>query len=214
MEHARTPRAMPHDDAAGGDAGATGRACSCPATTPTRKSARSIPRGEGHASYEILPGRGDAALRSGAANHRAQSRFHDRSRNQYLSARRGRRNRGDRSRSRERCAMSRYCSRKRRGRIRWILVTHTHHDHSPAAAMLKAKTGAQLLGMPPPPARAPGPELSPGPRARPRRADRRGRLSPAGDSYPGARIEPALLPARRARSCSSPAITSCRARPW
>ncbi|OFZ91104.1 MAG: hypothetical protein A2V78_07040 [Betaproteobacteria bacterium RBG_16_64_18] len=38
-----------------------------------------------------------------------------------------------------------------RGRIRWILVTHTHHDHSPAAALLKAKTGAQLLGMPPPP---------------------------------------------------------------
>jgi glyoxylase-like metal-dependent hydrolase (beta-lactamase superfamily II) len=36
------------------------------------------------------------------------------------------------------------------GRIRWILVTHTHPDHSPAAAVLKAKTGAQLLGMPPP----------------------------------------------------------------
>jgi len=36
-------------------------------------------------------------------------------------------------------------------RIRWILVTHTHHDHSPAAALLKAKTGAQLMGMPPPP---------------------------------------------------------------
>jgi len=36
-------------------------------------------------------------------------------------------------------------------RIRWILVTHTHHDHSPAAALLQAKTGAQLLGMPPPP---------------------------------------------------------------
>jgi glyoxylase-like metal-dependent hydrolase (beta-lactamase superfamily II)/8-oxo-dGTP pyrophosphatase MutT (NUDIX family) len=35
--------------------------------------------------------------------------------------------------------------------IRWILVTHTHMDHSPAAALLKAKTGAQLLGMPPPP---------------------------------------------------------------
>ncbi len=36
------------------------------------------------------------------------------------------------------------------GRIRWILVTHTHMDHSPAAALLKAKTGAQLMGMPPP----------------------------------------------------------------
>ena len=35
-------------------------------------------------------------------------------------------------------------------RIRWILVTHTHMDHSPAAALLQAKTGAQLMGMPPP----------------------------------------------------------------
>jgi len=37
-----------------------------------------------------------------------------------------------------------------RGRVRWILVTHTHRDHSPAAALLKAMTGAELLGMPPP----------------------------------------------------------------
>jgi glyoxylase-like metal-dependent hydrolase (beta-lactamase superfamily II) len=36
-------------------------------------------------------------------------------------------------------------------RIRWILVTHTHMDHSPGAALLQAKTGAELLGMPPPP---------------------------------------------------------------
>lgn len=33
-----------------------------------------------------------------------------------------------------------------KGRIRWILCTHTHLDHSPAAAALKAATGAQLLG--------------------------------------------------------------------
>jgi glyoxylase-like metal-dependent hydrolase (beta-lactamase superfamily II) len=32
------------------------------------------------------------------------------------------------------------------GPIRWIFVTHTHTDHSPAAASLKARTGAQLLG--------------------------------------------------------------------
>ncbi len=32
------------------------------------------------------------------------------------------------------------------GRIRWILVTHTHVDHSPAAALLKARTGAEVLG--------------------------------------------------------------------
>jgi glyoxylase-like metal-dependent hydrolase (beta-lactamase superfamily II) len=36
------------------------------------------------------------------------------------------------------------------GPIKWILVTHTHPDHSPAAARLAAATGAQLLGQPPP----------------------------------------------------------------
>jgi glyoxylase-like metal-dependent hydrolase (beta-lactamase superfamily II) len=35
------------------------------------------------------------------------------------------------------------------GAIRWIFVTHTHKDHSPAAVALKARTGAQLLGMAP-----------------------------------------------------------------
>jgi glyoxylase-like metal-dependent hydrolase (beta-lactamase superfamily II)/8-oxo-dGTP pyrophosphatase MutT (NUDIX family) len=34
--------------------------------------------------------------------------------------------------------------------IKWILCTHTHVDHSPGAAALKAATGAQLLGRPPP----------------------------------------------------------------
>lgn len=37
------------------------------------------------------------------------------------------------------------------GRIRWVLASHTHPDHSPAAARLKALTGAQLIGLPPPP---------------------------------------------------------------
>jgi glyoxylase-like metal-dependent hydrolase (beta-lactamase superfamily II) len=36
------------------------------------------------------------------------------------------------------------------GRIRWILCTHTHIDHSPAAALLKARTGATVLGRPRP----------------------------------------------------------------
>ena len=31
-------------------------------------------------------------------------------------------------------------------RIRWILCTHTHPDHSPAAAILKEKTGAKVVG--------------------------------------------------------------------
>ena len=32
------------------------------------------------------------------------------------------------------------------GPIRWIFATHTHTDHSPAVAPLRAKTGAQVLG--------------------------------------------------------------------
>jgi len=32
------------------------------------------------------------------------------------------------------------------GRIRWILCTHTHVDHSPGAALLKARTGATVIG--------------------------------------------------------------------
>ena len=36
------------------------------------------------------------------------------------------------------------------GRIRWILATHTHVDHSPAAVLLKAATGAAVLGRPRP----------------------------------------------------------------
>ena len=34
--------------------------------------------------------------------------------------------------------------------IRWVLVTHTHPDHSPAAVELAQVTGAELLGRPPP----------------------------------------------------------------
>jgi glyoxylase-like metal-dependent hydrolase (beta-lactamase superfamily II) len=35
------------------------------------------------------------------------------------------------------------------GPVRWIFVTHTHKDHSPAAQELQRRTGAQLLGMAP-----------------------------------------------------------------
>ncbi len=34
--------------------------------------------------------------------------------------------------------------------IRWIIVTHTHRDHSPMAAALARSTGARLIGLPPP----------------------------------------------------------------
>ncbi|MDJ0710014.1 MAG: MBL fold metallo-hydrolase [Woeseiaceae bacterium] len=36
------------------------------------------------------------------------------------------------------------------GTIRWILVTHTHPDHSPGASVLAKLTGAELLGRPAP----------------------------------------------------------------
>jgi glyoxylase-like metal-dependent hydrolase (beta-lactamase superfamily II)/8-oxo-dGTP pyrophosphatase MutT (NUDIX family) len=34
------------------------------------------------------------------------------------------------------------------GRIRWIALTHTHRDHSPAAVALREATGAQIVGRP------------------------------------------------------------------
>jgi glyoxylase-like metal-dependent hydrolase (beta-lactamase superfamily II) len=34
--------------------------------------------------------------------------------------------------------------------IRWIAVTHTHRDHSPLVAELAQRTGAQIIGLPPP----------------------------------------------------------------
>jgi len=35
------------------------------------------------------------------------------------------------------------------GRIRWIVLTHTHQDHAPAALELKARTGAEVIGQSP-----------------------------------------------------------------
>lgn len=35
------------------------------------------------------------------------------------------------------------------GRIRWIVLTHTHEDHAPAAIELQARTGAIILGQSP-----------------------------------------------------------------
>jgi glyoxylase-like metal-dependent hydrolase (beta-lactamase superfamily II) len=36
-----------------------------------------------------------------------------------------------------------------RGRIRWVVVTHTHLDHAPAAATLAERTGAEVIGFGP-----------------------------------------------------------------
>lgn len=42
------------------------------------------------------------------------------------------------------------------GRLDWILVTHTHVDHSPLAAKLKQRTGARVAGFGQPPAQLSG----------------------------------------------------------
>jgi glyoxylase-like metal-dependent hydrolase (beta-lactamase superfamily II) len=34
--------------------------------------------------------------------------------------------------------------------LRWVLTTHTHRDHSPLAAELAQRTGARMIGLPPP----------------------------------------------------------------
>jgi glyoxylase-like metal-dependent hydrolase (beta-lactamase superfamily II) len=36
------------------------------------------------------------------------------------------------------------------GAIRWVIVTHTHPDHSPLVGELARTTGAQVIGLPPP----------------------------------------------------------------
>jgi glyoxylase-like metal-dependent hydrolase (beta-lactamase superfamily II) len=36
------------------------------------------------------------------------------------------------------------------GAVRWIIVTHTHPDHSPLACRLAGRTWARLIGLPPP----------------------------------------------------------------
>lgn len=46
-------------------------------------------------------------------------------------------------------------------RVGWILVTHSHIDHSPLAARLKAATGAPVVGFGPAPAAAPKTGLDP-----------------------------------------------------
>lgn len=48
------------------------------------------------------------------------------------------------------------------GKIRWILCTHTHPDHSPAATPLAEATGAELIGMPAPAGKVQDKTFNPG----------------------------------------------------
>ncbi len=50
-------------------------------------------------------------------------------------------------------------------RLGWVVVTHTHVDHSPLSARLAAATGAQILGFGPAPDHVAGPSARPAPRS-------------------------------------------------
>jgi glyoxylase-like metal-dependent hydrolase (beta-lactamase superfamily II) len=77
------------------------------------------------------------------------------------------------------------------GRIRWIVVTHTHPDHAPGAAGLAARTGAEVLGFCARDDFVPTREVGEGYELR------GGGLRPARPAHPGPRLEPPLLAARR-----------------
>jgi len=149
MDHARTPRAvqpvMPR-----AATGRDGPRLLVPGDYAFAEAGKVDPQGRGQASYEILPGVvtriSDQVRRITAPNPGFMT---GPGTNTYLLG------------AGEEIAVIdpgpandahvQILFEETRGRIRWILVTHTHHDHSPAAALLKAKTGAQLFGMRPPP---------------------------------------------------------------
>ena len=81
-------------------------------------------------------------------------------------------------------------------RVRWILLTHTHPDHWPAAAKIRKKTGAQIAGFAPFP-KADEVTHRARHRARRRRHDRRHRVPARGAAHARPRAEPSVLLARR-----------------
>ena len=149
MDHARTPRAvqpmMPRP-ATGRD----GPRLLVPGDYAFAEAGKVDPHGRGHASYEILPGvvtrLSDQVRRITAPNPGFMT---GPGTNTYLLGAGGEIAVIDPGPANE--AHVQILIEEAMGRIRWILVTHTHRDHSPAAALLKAKTGAELFGMRPPP---------------------------------------------------------------
>jgi len=149
MDHARSPRVtLPITPrwASGRD----GPRLLVPGDYAYAEAGKIDPQGVGHASYEILPGvvtrLSDQVRRITAPNPGFMT---GPGTNSYLLGA------GD-----EFAVIDpgpaddehvRILLEETKGRIRWILATHTHRDHSPAAALLKRETGAQMLGMPPPP---------------------------------------------------------------
>jgi glyoxylase-like metal-dependent hydrolase (beta-lactamase superfamily II)/8-oxo-dGTP pyrophosphatase MutT (NUDIX family) len=149
MEHARTPRAMPQmtpRPATGRD----GPRMLVPGDYAYAEAGKVDPGGEGHATYEILPGvvtRLSLQLRRVTAPN--PSFMTGPGTNAYLLGAGAEIAVIDPGPASE--AHVQILLEEAKGRIRWIFVTHTHLDHSPAAVLLRAKTGAELLGMPPPP---------------------------------------------------------------
>ena len=148
MEHARTPRAMPPMTPRAAT-GRDGPRMLVPGDYAYAEAGKIDPRGEGHASYEILPGvptrLSEQVRRVTAPNPGFMT---GPGTNTYLLGASGEIaviDPGPADASHVQLLIE-----EAKGHIGWILVTHTHHDHSPAAALLKARTGAELLGMPPP----------------------------------------------------------------
>ncbi|MDD1633122.1 MAG: MBL fold metallo-hydrolase, partial [Methylococcaceae bacterium] len=149
MEHARAPRAMPQmtpRPATGRD----GPRMLVPGDYAYAEAGKVDPGGEGNASYEIVPGvvtRLSAQLRRITAPN--PGFMTGPGTNAYLLGAGADIAVIDPGPANE--AHVQILIEEAGGRIRWILVTHTHLDHSPAAALIRAKTGAELLGMAPPP---------------------------------------------------------------
>ena len=149
MDHARTPRALPPmtpRTATGRD----GVRLLVPGDFAYAEIGKVDPQGKGHASYEILPGVvtriSDQVRRITAPNPGFMT---GPGTNTYLLGAGKEVAVIDPGPAND--AHVQIVLEEAGGRISAILVTHTHPDHSPAAALLKTKTGAQLLGMPPPP---------------------------------------------------------------
>ena len=135
----------------------------------------------------------------------------DRSGNEHVP-RRYRRGRGDRSRSRSRRSTStRSSARRCVERVRWILLTHTHPDHWPAAAKLAQedrRAHRRLLAVP----EGRRGHARARPRARRRRHDRRHRVPARGAAHARSRAEPSRASGSTRNARCSPATTCSTAR--
>ena len=138
------PRTMPHMGT-----GSAGLRPVLPSEPAHAELGRIDPLGHGTASYEIVPGRAvrlsERVLRVTAPN---PSLMTGPGTNSYLVAMQD----GDWTVVDPGPAIEAHVeallAAAAPGRIRQILVTHTHTDHSPAAAPLKARTGATIVGLP------------------------------------------------------------------